>query len=203
MRNDQMKKKMVEKEVDSRGGEKRCRRSDSPVASVHLPASVKESSGLGQQNVWTKGSAYRDNIRHNQSTEEEEISNYPASDVSQCAAECSVSCGDDTIAEIEQYTANSIASINTGKWKDGKDILKDSVARTKRKLGGKLMSMVWKFYYVSIEKNAFTRRARAKCKFCHFELDGRQESMLSHIENCKAILPHDRHQVYTMLASKQ
>nr|CCA27739.1 predicted protein putative [Albugo laibachii Nc14] len=27
--------------------------------------------------------------------------------------------------------------------------------------------------------------------------------MLSHSENCKEILPHDRHQVYTMLASKQ
>ena len=77
-----MKKRMVEKEVDSSGGEKRCRRSDSPVASVQLPASEKESSGLGQQSVWTKGSADRDNIRQNQSTEEEEISKYCAWDVS-------------------------------------------------------------------------------------------------------------------------
>nr|CCA22761.1 AlNc14C167G7905 [Albugo laibachii Nc14] len=139
--------------------------------------SEKESSDLGQQNVWTKGSADRDNIRHNHSTEEEEISKYSASDVSQCAAECSVRSGDDTIAEIKQNTANAIASINTGKWKDGEDILKDSVTRTKSKLGGKLMSMVWKFYHMSTEKNAVTRRPRAKCKFCHFELDGRPERM--------------------------
>nr|CCA16880.1 AlNc14C27G2620 [Albugo laibachii Nc14] len=162
MKKDQMKKKMVEKEVDSRD------------------ASEKESSSLGQQNVWTKGSTDRDNIRQNHSTEKEEISKYSVWDVSQCAAECSVRSGADTIAEIEQNTANSIASINTGKWKDGEDILKESVARNISKLGGKLMSMVWKFYYVSTEKNAVTGRARAKCKFCHFELDGRTERMLSH-----------------------
>nr|CCA15956.1 AlNc14C17G1794 [Albugo laibachii Nc14] len=174
MKKDQMKKKMAEKEVDSRGGEKRCRRSHSPVASVPLPASEKESSGLIQRNVWTKGSADRDNVR----------------------------TGDDTIAKIEQSAANAIASINTGKWKDGDDILKDSVTRTKGKVGGKLMSMVWKFNYVSTEKNAVTWQARAKCKFCHFELDERPARMLSHSETCKEILPHDRHQFYTMLASK-
>ena len=106
-----MKKKMVEKEIDSRGDEKRCRRSDSPVARVHLPASEKENSGLGQQNVWTRGSPDRDNIRHNHSTEEEKISKYSATDVSHCAAECSVRSGDDTIPEIEQNTANSITAI--------------------------------------------------------------------------------------------
>ena len=65
------------------------------------------------------------------------------------------------------------------------------------------MSMVWKFYYMATEKNAITKRARVKCKFCLFELDGRPERMLSHSENCKEILPHDRQQVYTMLVSKQ
>lgn len=59
------------------------------------------------------------------------------------------------------------------------------------------------FHYESTEKNAVTRRARAKCKFYHFELDGRPERMLSHSENCKEILPYDRHLTYTMLASKQ
>nr|CCA17420.1 AlNc14C34G3095 [Albugo laibachii Nc14] len=183
-----MKKKMVEKEVDSRGGEKRCRRSDSPIASVHLTPSEKESSGLGQQNVWTKGTAYRDNIQQNHSTEVRKSAKILLRMYHNAQ---------------QSNTANSIASINKGKWKDAEDMVKESVARTKSKLGGKLMSMLWKFYYVSTEKNAVTRRARTKCKFCHSELDGRPERMLYHSENCKEILPHDRHQVYTMLASKQ
>lgn len=47
------------------------------------------------------------------------------------AQQCSIRSGDDTIAKIEQHTANSIASIEMGKWMDDEDILKDSVTRTK------------------------------------------------------------------------
>ena len=108
-----------------------------------------------------------------------------------------------TIAEVTENTAKSITATDASKWKDGADIWKDSVARTRSKLRGKPVSMVWKFYYMATEKNAITKRARAKCKFCLFELDGRPERMLSHSENCKEILPHDRQQVYTMLVSKQ
>nr|CCA27825.1 AlNc14C722G12445 [Albugo laibachii Nc14] len=199
MKKDQMKKRMVEKEVDSSGGEKRCRRSDSPVASVQLPASEKESSGLGQQNVWTKGSADRDNIRQNQSTEEEEISKY-------CAWDVSVGI---LLIFFSNYQYHNRSRVFCQIWRRYFSGIRAEYGKSNRfnkngqVEGGKLIIMVWKFYYVSTEKNAVTRRARAKCKFCHFELDGRPGRMLSHSEKWKEILPHDRHQVYTMLASKQ